>query len=83
MVWFGSSAGVALCNMYPEARSVVQWVRYGWWIVIAYVISFLALLSVSRWHVDAAPNQTKTSTGSATVVDREGSDRFSHATARL
>jgi Na+/H+ antiporter NhaD/arsenite permease-like protein len=55
MVWFGSSAGVALCNMYREARSVVQWVRYGWWIVIAYVVSFLAMLSVSRWHPDPMP----------------------------
>ncbi len=40
MMWFGSSSGVALCNKYREARSVVQWVRYGWWIMVAYVISF-------------------------------------------
>ena len=26
MIWFGSSAGVALANMYPEARSVGRWV---------------------------------------------------------
>jgi Na+/H+ antiporter NhaD/arsenite permease-like protein len=56
MLWFGSSAGVALCNMYREARSVVQWVRYGWWIVIAYVVSFLAMLSVSRWDPDGSSN---------------------------
>jgi hypothetical protein len=24
MIWFGSSAGVALSNMYPEAKSVGQ-----------------------------------------------------------
>jgi hypothetical protein len=76
MVCFGSSAGVALCNMYREARSVVQWVRYGWWIVIAYVVSFLAMLSVSRWHPDPTPNQPTTSTGSVTVVESEESDRF-------
>ncbi len=29
MIWFGSSAGVALSNMYPEARSVGQWLRHG------------------------------------------------------
>ena len=29
MVWFGSSAGVALSNMYPEAKSAVKWVRHG------------------------------------------------------
>ena len=30
MIWFGSSAGVALSNMYPEARSVRLWLRHGW-----------------------------------------------------
>ena len=25
MIWFGSSAGVALSNMYPEAKSVGRW----------------------------------------------------------
>jgi Na+/H+ antiporter NhaD/arsenite permease-like protein len=74
MVWFGSSSGVALCNMYPEARSVVQWVRYGWWIVIAYVVSFSAMLSVSRWHPDPTPSQPTTQTASVTVVESEGTD---------
>ena len=27
MIWFGSSAGVALSNMYPEAKSVGRWLR--------------------------------------------------------
>ena len=26
MIWFGSSAGVALSNMYPEAKNVGRWV---------------------------------------------------------
>ena len=60
MLWFGSSAGVALCNMYREARSVVQWLRYGGWIVIAYVVSFLVMLSVSRWQPDPVPSQPAT-----------------------
>jgi hypothetical protein len=30
MLWFGSSAGVAVANMYPEARSVASWLRHGW-----------------------------------------------------
>ena len=25
MIWFGSSAGVAISNMYPEAKSVGRW----------------------------------------------------------
>ena len=30
MIWFGSSAGVAISNMYPEAKSVGQWLTHGW-----------------------------------------------------
>ena len=41
MIWFGSSAGVALSNMYPEARSVGLWLRHGWHVAVAYVIGFL------------------------------------------
>ena len=29
MIWFGSSAGVALTNMYPEAKSVGRWITPG------------------------------------------------------
>jgi hypothetical protein len=29
MIWFGSSAGVAISNMYPEAKSVGLWLRHG------------------------------------------------------
>ena len=29
MIWFGSSAGVAICNMFPEARSTGRWLRRG------------------------------------------------------
>ena len=27
MIWFGSSAGVAVSNLFPEAKSVGQWLR--------------------------------------------------------
>lgn len=53
MVWFGSSSGVALCNMYPESRSVAQWVRHGWPIPIAYAISFFVMLGVWGWHPES------------------------------
>ncbi|MBG9387343.1 citrate transporter [Caenimonas aquaedulcis] len=63
MVWFGSSAGVALANMYPEARSVGAWLKAGWHIALAYVIGFFVLLAVLGWHPDApvapsAPSHT-------------------------
>jgi Na+/H+ antiporter NhaD/arsenite permease-like protein len=52
IVWFGSSAGVALCTLFPEARSVTNWLRHGWWITAAYVIAFFAMLAVWPWHPD-------------------------------
>jgi Na+/H+ antiporter NhaD/arsenite permease-like protein len=50
MIWFGSSAGVALSNMYPEAKSVGRWLRYGWHIPLAYVLGFAVMLAVTGWH---------------------------------
>ena len=52
MIWFGSSAGVALANMYPEARSVGAWLKAGWHIATAYVIGFFVLLALLGWHPD-------------------------------
>jgi Na+/H+ antiporter NhaD/arsenite permease-like protein len=52
MIWFGSSAGVALSNMYPEAKSVGAWLKAGWHIALAYVIGFFVLLAVLGWHPD-------------------------------
>jgi Na+/H+ antiporter NhaD/arsenite permease-like protein len=49
MMWFGSSSGVALCNMYPESRSVAQWIRHGWAIPLSYVTSFLIMLACWGW----------------------------------
>jgi Na+/H+ antiporter NhaD/arsenite permease-like protein len=53
MIWFGSSAGVALANMYPEAKSVGLWLRHGWHVALAYVIGFFFMLAVLGWHPDA------------------------------
>ena len=53
MTWFGSSAGVALANMYPEARSVGQWLRHGWYLAVACVIGFFVLLALFGWNPDA------------------------------
>ena len=59
MIWFGSSAGVALSNMYPEAKSVGLWLRHGWHVVIAYVVGFAVMLFVIGWHPDA-PHRNRT-----------------------
>jgi Na+/H+ antiporter NhaD/arsenite permease-like protein len=63
MIWFGSSAGVALSNIYPQSRSVGQWLASGWHVVVAYVVGYFVLLGVLGWHPDAPHTRA---TGSAT-----------------
>jgi len=50
MIWFGSSAGVALSNLFPEAKSVGRWLRHGWHVALAYVIGFFVMLVVMGWQ---------------------------------
>ncbi|MBK6940713.1 MAG: citrate transporter [Planctomycetes bacterium] len=50
MIWFGSSAGVALSNMYAEAKSVGQWLKHGWHVTLGYVLGFVVYMLVLGWH---------------------------------
>jgi len=50
MIWFGSSAGVALSNMFPEARNVGRWLYHGWHVALAYVIGFFFMLMITGWQ---------------------------------
>jgi Na+/H+ antiporter NhaD/arsenite permease-like protein len=50
MIWFGSSAGVAVSNLFPDAKSVGQWLRYGWYVAVGYVVGFIVLLTVLGWN---------------------------------
>ena len=50
MIWFGSSAGVAITTIFPEARSVLAWIKGGWFVAIAYVAGFSVMLMVIGWH---------------------------------
>lgn len=52
MIWFGSSAGVAISNMYPEARSVGLWLRHGWFVVVAYIVGFFVMIAIVGWNSD-------------------------------
>jgi Na+/H+ antiporter NhaD/arsenite permease-like protein len=61
MIWFGSSAGVALSNLYPEAKSVGLWLRHGWHVALAYVIGFFVMLALIGWH----PNEKHKATSPA------------------
>lgn len=50
MIWFGSSSGVALSNMYPEAKSVGAWIKGGWHVALGYVAGFFVMLALLGWH---------------------------------
>ncbi len=50
MIWFGSSAGVAITNKFPEARNVTLWLRKGWHVTLAYIVGFFVLLFFMGWE---------------------------------
>lgn len=50
MMWFGSSAGVAVSNIFPQAKSVWQWLRHGWHVAIGYVVGFVVMLLLLGWN---------------------------------
>lgn len=62
MIWFGSSAGVAISNMYPEAKSVANWLKGGWHVTVAYIIGFMVMLFLVGWHPHA-PHKTEAEAG--------------------
>jgi Na+/H+ antiporter NhaD/arsenite permease-like protein len=68
MIWFGSSAGVALSNMYPQAKSVGLWLKHGWHVAVAYVIGFFVMLAILGWHPDPDHNAKKASAPAASAT---------------
>jgi Na+/H+ antiporter NhaD/arsenite permease-like protein len=50
MLWFGSSAGVALSNLYPESRHVGNWLKKGWHTILAYAVGFFLMIAISDWN---------------------------------
>lgn len=61
LIWFGSSAGVAITNLYPKARSVADWVKNGWYVLPAYLIGFAVIMLTLGWHPHA-PHKDKAET---------------------
>jgi Na+/H+ antiporter NhaD/arsenite permease-like protein len=68
MIWFGSSAGVALSNMYPQARSVGLWLKHGWHVAVAYVAGFFVMLALLGWHPDSTDNRASSAPAPAKVA---------------
>ncbi|MGH6825642.1 citrate transporter [Methyloceanibacter sp.] len=50
MIWFGSSAGVAVAGLMPEARSAARWLKEGWPVALAYVAGFFLMLALLDWN---------------------------------
>ncbi|MBS0321891.1 MAG: citrate transporter [Proteobacteria bacterium] len=65
MLWFGSSAGVALTGQFPEGRSVAGWLRHGWHVALAYVVGFMFMLALVGWAPDAPHRAPTPASGSS------------------
>jgi Na+/H+ antiporter NhaD/arsenite permease-like protein len=50
MIWFGSSAGVAITSKFPESRNLLSWVKNGWHVALAYVVGFAMYMLILGWH---------------------------------
>lgn len=63
MLWFGSSAGVALSGLYPQMKNIKKWLQYGWHVALSYFIGILVLYMVMGWN----PNEIISKRDSATI----------------
>ena len=50
MLWFGSSAGVAVSELLPEVRSVPTWIRGAWHVPVAFLAGHAVMYLVLGWH---------------------------------
>ena len=41
---------VALSNIYPETKDTVKYVKAGWHVTVAYIVSFFVMLGVLGWN---------------------------------
>jgi Na+/H+ antiporter NhaD/arsenite permease-like protein len=53
MIWFGSSAGVAVAGLMPEAKSAARWLKEGWPVVLGYVVGFFVMLALLGWNPES------------------------------
>ncbi|MDQ2736989.1 MAG: citrate transporter [Pseudomonadota bacterium] len=68
MIWFGSSAGVAVATMFPEARNVGLWLRHGWHVALAYVIGFFVMLALLGFHPGVSPKMRAPVNGASVAL---------------
>lgn len=62
MIWFGSSAGVAISNEFSDkidVRDVLKWVKKGWHVIVAYIIGFFVLYFIMGWEPESNKKHTE------------------------
>lgn len=78
MIWFGSSAGVALSNIFPEMRSVSNYVKKGWFVIVAYIVGFFIMLGLVGWHPHAPHRKDKKAIQTEQIIVPSVMDSASH-----
>jgi Na+/H+ antiporter NhaD/arsenite permease-like protein len=68
MIWFGSSAGVALASMYPEAKNAAVYLRKGWFVTVAYVVGFFIMLQVLGFQPGTTPRTVQPGASAVQVM---------------
>ena len=50
LIWFGSSAGVAITSVFPQAKKTLPWIIDGWHAYAGYVLGFFVMLAATGWN---------------------------------
>ena len=50
MIWFGSSAGVAVATAFPEAKSAFRWLRQAWHVPVSFIVGFGVQRALHGWN---------------------------------
>lgn len=72
MLWFGSSAGVAISGLFPEAKSAKNWLVNGWHVAVGYFLGFFTMLLVLGWHPGDLTKSQKAAMGNGQTQGQGG-----------
>jgi Na+/H+ antiporter NhaD/arsenite permease-like protein len=72
MLWFGSSAGVAISGLFVEAKSVKAWLVHGWHVIVGYVLGFFVMLWIVGWYPHPIKMKTPPPGGTPAVEQPAG-----------
>ncbi len=70
MVWFGSSAGVALTSKFGEGRNLYAWIKNGWHVSVAYVVGFFFLYFLLGWNPTPTNHHGNSQKGNMPKMER-------------